>query len=433
MNTTSRKRILIADDEAAQRHLLRNALEHAGYDCLEAPNGARALAAAGDCDLLLLDVRMPGMSGLETLEALRGTRPDLPVILLTAYIDVRDAVTAIKQGAADYLEKPVDLDELISVIDDTFGVASRAPDPELPLDVGIVAESASMREAFRQALHAARADASVLLLGESGTGKEVIAAYVHRHGPRAQAPFVTVDCTSLPESLAESILFGHVRGAFTGAERDQPGRFDEAEAGTVFLDEVGELPLAIQPKLLRVLESGEFRPVGAGKPRRASVRVIAATNRALDMEVARGRFREDLYFRLNVFPITAPPLRERPEDVLPLAELFLRARKKRLSPAAERKLLAYPWPGNVRELRNVLERAAILAAGGAILPEDLPPMLASGPDSEGGRVLVGDMAEIQRRAILEALERTGGNKTQAAALLGISRRNLLYKLRAYGQ
>jgi len=303
--------------------------------------------------------------------------------------------------------------------------------PALP--EGVVAESAAMRGVFQQAARVAAADATVLLLGESGAGKEVIARFVHAHSARARVPLVAMDCTSLPETLAESALFGHEKGAFTGAEAARRGRFEEADGGTVFLDEIGELPLTLQPKLLRVLETGVFRRVGGQEERSADVRVIAATNRNLEDEVKRGAFREDLYYRLNVFPIQIPPLRDRADDILPIADGFLKAQRKRISPAAQRLLLAHAWPGNVRELRNVMERAAILSNGALILPPDLPPNLQriTPVPAESG-VLVGDMQEIQRRAILEALEKTRGNKTQAAQLLGISRRNLIYKLRAYG-
>ncbi|MFP4500974.1 MAG: sigma-54-dependent transcriptional regulator [Candidatus Hydrogenedentota bacterium] len=426
--------IAVVDDEPAQRALLTNTLERAGYAVRPCADGDTALDVAPDVDLMLLDVRMPGMSGLDVLARLRKDRPELPVILLTAYIDVRDAVQAIKQGALDYLEKPLDLDELVAAIDDALGVTGRRVGTDLPgLPAGIVAESEAMREVFRQAARVAETDTTVLVLGPSGVGKEVVAQFIHQHSARSARPLVAVDCTSLPENLAESELFGHEKGAFTGADSARPGRFEEADGSTMFLDEIGELPLALQPKLLRVLETGAFRRVGGRAERGVDVRVVAATNRDLEVEVREGRFREDLYYRLNVFPIAVPPLRERPEDVLALAEKFLRVQRKRLAPAAQRVVAAYAWPGNVRELRNAMERAAILANGTVVLPADLPPNLREPvAKPEAGGVLVGDMQEIQRRAILEALEKTGGNKTQASELLGISRRNLVYKLRAYG-
>ena len=427
-------RVCVVDDEAVQRTLLENALERAGYAPALCADGEAALEAADGADLMLLDVRMPGLSGLEVFERLRVSHPHLPVIFLTAYIDVRDAVRAVKLGAVDYLEKPVDLDELIAAIDDTLGIRGRQVAAELALPRGIVAESEAMRQLFAQAARVAESEATVLILGDSGAGKEVVARYIHERSARKGGPMVAVDCTSLPANLAESELFGHERGAFTGADAARAGRFEEAEGGTLFLDEIGELPLALQPKLLRVLETGRFRRVGGQEERRANVRVLAATNRDLEAEVRDGAFREDLFYRLNVFPVTVPALRDRPDDILPLADRFLEGQHKRLAPAAQRLLAAHDWPGNVRELRNVMERAAILANGSLVLPKDLPPTLQDAPEraAEAATVLVGDMKEIQRRAILEALEQTGGNKTKAAEILGISRRNLIYKLRAYG-
>jgi two-component system, NtrC family, response regulator HydG len=430
-----RHRIAIVDDDPGQRQLLANALERAGYDSIRCEDGPQALDAVPDASLMLLDVRMPGMSGLEVLEKVKQQRPQLPIILLTAYIDVRDAVNAMKQGALDYLEKPVDLDELIAAVDDALGATGRSVSevsgPELPEE--IVAESEAMRTVFQQAARVASSDATVLLLGESGTGKEVVAEFIHRRSPRGRKPFVRVNCGALPDNLIESEMFGHEKGAFTGADAQRKGRFEEAHEGSIFLDEIGELPLALQPTLLHVLERGGIRRVGGSQELTVDVRVIAATNRSLDEDVQEGRFREDLYYRLNVFALEVPPLRERRDDILPLAEHFLKGDKRRLAPATERVLMAYDWPGNVRELANAMERAAIMADGNLILPKDLPPQLQDAkPSEKSGTVLVGDMREIQRRAILEALEKTGGNKTRAADLLGISRRNLIYKLREYG-
>jgi DNA-binding NtrC family response regulator len=433
--STTRQVIAIVDDEPGQRQLLSNALERAGYASVSCATGAEGIAAADACDLMLLDVRLPDISGLEVLEQVQAARPGLPVILLTAYIDVRDAVAAIHKGALDYLEKPVDLDELIAAVDDALGEAGRpVTDPEgLALPDGVIAESAAMRTVLREALRAAPTRATVLLLGESGTGKDVVAGLIHARGPCPDGPLVRVNCGALPETLIESELFGHEKGAFTGADAAREGRFGEARGGTLFLDEVGELPLALQPKLLHVLENGSYRRVGGDTERHTDARVVAATNRDLAAQAREGRFREDLFFRLNVFPVELPPLRERTDDILPLAALVLDPQRKRLSPAAERLLLAHSWPGNVRELRNALERAAIMSDGPMILPGDLPPQVRDAPPApEGGQVLVGDMQEIQRRAILEALEKTGGNKTRAAGLLNISRRNLIYKLREYG-
>jgi len=425
--------IAIVDDEAGQRELLSASLRAAGYATLLCTGGREAIAAAPRCSLMLLDVRMPEMNGFQVLERVKSEWPSLPVILLTAVIDIRNAVAAIKAGALDYLEKPVDIDELVSAVDDALGMAGPRSETELDLPPYIVAESASMRALLGQALRVASSQVTVLILGESGVGKEVIARFIHDSSSRKSMPMVRVDCGALPENLVESELFGHEKGSFTGANLQRKGQFEVANGGTVFLDEIGELPLTVQPKFLNVLESGLFRRVGGSQEQRTDARVVTATNRDLESDVRQGKFREDLFYRINVFPLYAPPLRERRDDILPLADHFLKGRKLRLAPATERLLRAYEWPGNVRELRNAMERSAILAHGSLILPGDLPPQLQKAtPVKEPQSVLVGDMEEIQRRAILEALEKTSGNKTQAAALLGISRRNFIYKLRDYG-
>jgi DNA-binding NtrC family response regulator len=432
--TNSISTIAVVDDEYAQRELLAAALRSAGYAALLCTNGEEALEAAPNCDLMLLDVRMPGMSGFEVLDRIKAQWPALPIILLTAFIDVRDAVVAIKAGALDYLEKPVDIDELVAAVDDALGKTGSTSESAVSIPSNVIAESTALRLIFEQAARVADSNVSVMILGESGVGKEVLARYIHENSGRSSAPMVRVDCGALPENLVESELFGHEKGAFTGADVLRRGQFEVADGGTVFLDEIGELPLSVQPKFLHVLESRLFRRVGGSRELQTDVRVIAATNRDLDEDVRQGRFREDLFYRLNVFPLRIPPLRDRPDDILPLADHILKDRRLRLAPAAERLLRAYDWPGNVRELRNAMERAAILAHGSLILPDDLPPQLQKAPVAPraSGSVLVGDMDEIQRRAILEALEKTGGNKTHAAALLKISRRNLIYRLRDYG-
>lgn len=432
----TRPRIAIVDDDPGQRQLLDNALERAGFETQLCVDGEAALVAACDVDAMVLDVRMPGMSGLDVLARLQDSQPALPVILLTAYIDLKDAVSAMKHGARDYLEKPVDLDELVVAVDDALGlgreVLSTLESAILP--AGVVAESPSLQALFRQVLRAAPTDATILISGETGVGKQVVAEFIQRASSREAGPFVTVDCGALPEHLVESALFGHEQGAFSGAEHAHAGYFEVADGGTLFLDEIGSLPLAFQPLLLRVLETGEYQRVGGSTERRTDIRLLAATNQDLAEAVASGAFREDLYYRLNVFPVTVPPLRERCEDIEPLAQQVLGEYGKRLSPAATRQLLAYPWPGNVRELRHALERAAILSDGKQVLPAHLPGHIR---EYRSGTVLsgpsrVGTMAEIQRQAILDALEESGGNKTQAATLLGISRRKLVYKLREYG-
>lgn len=429
-------RIAIVDDDPGQRQLLDNALERAGFETRLCEEGEAGLAVAGEVDAMVLDVRMPGLSGLEVLARLQESHPSLPVILLTAYMDLKDAVSAMKHGARDYLEKPVDLDELVVAVDEALGLGRAALSTleSAILPAGIVAESPAMQALFRQVQRAATTDATILIEGETGVGKQVVAEFIQRASGRAAGPFVTVDCGALPEHLVESALFGHEKGAFSGAEHRHAGYFEVADGGTLLLDEIGSLPLALQPLLLRVLEAGEYQRVGANTEQTTDVRLIAATNLDLSEAVVSGVFREDLYYRLNVFPVTVPPLRERCEDIESLARQVLEGYGKRLAPATARQLLAYPWPGNVRELKHALERAAILSDGQQVLPVHLPghirdyrPRLApKGPSH------VGTMAEIERQAILDALEETGGNKTQAASILGISRRKLVYKLREYG-
>ncbi|OIP31605.1 MAG: hypothetical protein AUK47_22180 [Deltaproteobacteria bacterium CG2_30_63_29] len=427
--------IAVVEDDSGQRQLLISALTAAGYETIPCGTGEAGLEAAPLAQLMLLDVRLPGINGLEVLERVNQSHPQLLVILLTAYIDVREAVVAIKSGALDYLEKPIDLDELVAAVDDALGTSGRLVSSEdgfeLPND--IIVESAAMRQLFRQAYRAAISDATVLILGQSGTGKDVLASFIHSQSQRARGPFVRVNCGALPEHLIESELFGHERGAFTGANSSHKGRFEEADGGTLFLDEIGELPLQLQPKLLHVLEGQPYRRLGGNKELKSDLRLVSATNKDLEESVAAGTFREDLYYRLNVVALQIPPLKDRRDDILPLAEWLIKDRKQRLSPAAERTLMLYDWPGNVRELKNGLERASIMANGSLILPTDLPAKIQNAPTAPAsGTVLVGNMQEIQRRAILEALEKTGGNKTRAAALLNISRRNLIYKLREYG-
>jgi len=444
--SSSGKTILIVDDDPKQREVLRGFLEARGYGIREASDAPSALdlLAEGMPDLVLMDVRMPGMTGIEGLARMRERNPALAVILLTAYADVRDAVEAMRLGALDYLEKPIDLHELALVVEESIGASGpdRAPDlPDLP--DGIVAASEAMCRVFSEAALVARTDATVLLTGESGTGKEIVAEFVHRRSARAEGPFLRVNCAAIPQTLVESELFGHVKGAFTGADITREGRFEAAARGTLLLDEIAELPLAVQPKLLRVIENETFERVGESTPRHANVRLIAATNRNLEDEITARRFREDLFYRINVFRLHLPPLRERREEIVPLARAFLgRAgkAKARLSPAAQRVLEAYRWPGNLRQLANVIERAAILAAGDVLLPEHFPDSVrrpaaagAGGVDGEGevaGSVLT--VNEAERRAIRDALQKTGGNRTQAAKLLGISRRTLIYRLKEYG-
>jgi len=429
--------VLVVDDEPSQRQLFAESVRQLGFSVLEAGSGEEAveIVARRSPDLVLLDVRLPGMSGLEALRRIREEMPDVSVLLITAYADVRDAVTALKSGACDYLTKPVDLEELKTAILDQLGESHDKADvvSELPpLPAEIVFADPAFRRVLETAALVAPTEAPVLILGPSGSGKDVIARLICRWSRRSEGPFVAANCAGLPETLIESELFGHVKGAFTGAQTDRKGYFRAAHGGTLFLDEIGELPLHLQAKLLRVLENGEITPVGSDQPVRVDFRLIAATHRDLTEAVAEGRFREDLFYRLNVFELRVPPLHERREDILPLARHFAEqfaGRPVRFSPQAAGALLAHPWPGNVRELRNVVQRACLLARGDVVLPEHLPPQISRTvegfQDSQTGRL---DL--VERAAILATLEECGGNRTLAARKLGISRRTLIYKLRA---
>ena len=434
-----KRTILIVDDEASQRDLLGGFVQSLGFEAREAPSGEYALEAIRrePPDMVLLDVRMPGQSGIEVLAEVRKFAGDLPVLLITAHADLRQAVDAVKGGADDYLAKPVDLDELEAAISDAIGPADRdavagSTTPELPHD--FVCESAAMRHLVETIAVVAPSEAPVLITGESGSGKEVVAQLIHRWGLRPDGPLVAANCAGLPESLIESELFGHTKGAFTGAVDVRQGFFRAADGGTLFLDEIGELPVHLQPKLLRALESKQVVPVGSDSPVDVETRLVAATNRDLEEAVAGGRFRDDLYYRINVVELAVPPLRHRHDDILPLARRFgteFARGPVRLSPHAVQSLLAYSWPGNVRELRNAIERACLLCRGDVIMPEHLPPKiaaLAAHPPKEGGKA--GRLSRVERATILATLEECGGNRTHTAKKLGISRRALIYKLRA---
>lgn len=432
--------ILIVDDEAPQRELLGGFVRSLGFAVDEAVSAEEALERLGQSlpDMVLLDVRLPGITGTEALPKIREISTELPILLITAYADLRDAVSAVKGGACDYLSKPLDLDELEAVILDTLGAAeidadrSRDLAPDLPDDV--VAGSGPMRHLVKTVAVVAPSNAPVLILGPSGAGKEVLAKLTHQWSLRADKPLIAANCAGLPESLIESELFGHVKGAFTGATEDRKGVFRAADSGTLFLDELGELPLHLQPKLLRALETGQVTPVGSDKPVQVDVRLVAATNRDLAEAVSAGQFREDLYYRVNVVELTLPPLSERPDDILELARRFALefvGRPIRLSPQATQCLLFYTWPGNVRELRNAIQLACLVCRGDVILPEHLPPKIAQRePSEQASTSKAGRLSQVERATILATLEECEGNRTEAAKKLGISRRGLIYKLRA---
>lgn len=434
-------RILIVDDDPGQRSLLNSFLTGNGFETVLAESGDRALGAlrSGDFNLMISDVRMPGMSGLETLRRARQEHAVLPVLLVTAYADIREAVGAMQDGAVNYLPKPIDLDELLTIVRQvtgTAGLPAAQPSELRPLPSTVIAQSPLMKAVFHDAALIAASDSRILITGESGVGKEVLADVIHGWSERASGPFVKVNCAAIPETLLESELFGHEKGSFTGAVAQRIGRFEEANNGTIFLDEIADMALPLQAKLLRVTQDGRFTRVGSNKELSTNARVLAATNRLLEDRVTAGLFREDLFYRLNVVELNVPPLRERPEDILPLASAFVAHFSKgraRFSPAVASSLVRYSWPGNIRELRNAMERAVLLSGGELVLPDHLPtrvrgtlesPAVSSSLDPER-------LGEIERQAILQALRNHDYNRTETAKALGISRRALLYKLQRF--
>src|SRR3954466_3451236 len=447
--------ILIADDEESIRHVLATLLGERGYEVRAVADGEEALRelSARDYDALVTDVRMPRLNGLELVKAAQSASPDTTVIVMSAYGSHDLALEAMKAGAYDYLGKPFRPDEVLLVVrkaeererlrrENTFlrkQVARRGPQ--------LVAEGPAMKEVLRVVQKVAPTPTTVLIEGESGTGKELVARALHDLSPRAERPFVAVNCGAIPETLIESELFGHAKGAFTDARSVKRGLFEEADGGTLLLDEVGELPLPVQPSLLRVLQEGEVRRVGDNRSTRVDVRVLAATNRDLAAQVQQGRFREDLYYRLNVVGVRLPPLRERQEEIPLLAERLLARHgerlglpQRRLSPRALESLRRYRWPGNVRELENALERALVLSEDEEIGPESLPEAVqrALDPEPLPPQLDPDDLSVKRAQRVLEAdlirraLERTSGNRTRAAELLELSPRALLYKIREYG-
>jgi DNA-binding NtrC family response regulator len=435
-------RLLIVDDDAGQRSLLDSFLRGQGFETVLADSGERALALLPTAKfaLMISDVRMPGLSGLETLRRVRQDFPALPVLLVTAFADVRDAVEAMRDGALNYLAKPIDLDELLATVRHATGVTAPAlnlgTDRVLPANV--IAQSPLTVALFQQIALIAPSEARVLITGESGTGKEVVADVIHAWSTRVTEKIIKVNCAAIPETLLESELFGHEKGAFTGATAMRIGRFEEANGGTIFLDEIAEMTPALQAKLLRVMQDGKFQRIGSNREIQTNARILAASNRDLEAEVKAGRFREDLFYRLNVVELNLPPLRERREDVLPLANLFVgefARNRARLAEATADCLRNYSWPGNVRELRNTIERAVLLSQSDLILPEHLPAKLREATKSAPPTLSLDmqTMDEIERHAILAALQQHKSNRTETAKTLGISRRTLLYKLQRLRQ
>ena len=455
-----KKRILVVDDERNMLRLAEMMLEKIGYESLQADNADEALRILGGTriDLVLTDLKMPtGMSGLDLLVEMRRREREMPVVIMTAYGTIKSAVEAMKQGASDYILKPFDVDSIEVVISRVFELEKvRRENIYLKEELKhqreaqqIIGGSRKMQEIHALIDRLAPTDVSVLLYGETGTGKELLARSIHEKSARGDKLFVAVNCAAIPTTLLESELFGHVRGAFTGAEVERTGRFEKADEGSIFFDEIGDMEPVLQAKILRVLQEKEFEKVGSNETISVNVRVIAATNKDLKRMIQEKTFREDLYYRLNVVRIVVPPLRERAEDVPPLAEYFTRKYSgewgKEVAPPSEdalRALSGYAWPGNVREMENVIERAVALNATGWIGLDDLPPEIVYGaPESPTGVSappagsrgdLDGAVSSLEREMIGKALRESDGVKARAAKLLGISERNLWYKLKKYG-
>jgi len=445
--------ILLIDDEPQLCHIVSLLLREHGHVVDVAASGPTALAQAevSPPDVAVIDVTLPGMSGIETFTALRTHDAELTAIFITAFGSIPSAVTAMRAGAFDYLTKPFDNDQLLLTIDRALQLRQLTQEVgrlkaelhgrlEFP---GIIGNSPAIQEILRVLPRVAATDATVLLLGESGTGKELIARNVHRHSRRATGPFVALNCSAIPAGLVETEFFGHERGAFTDARELRIGRFEQAHGGSLFLDEVGDLPLEAQAKLLRVLEDREVTRVGARKALSVDVRVVAATHRGLEEAVARGKFRDDLYWRLNVVPLRLPPLRERPSDLPLLIDYFvdrlnaeLNRRLTGVSPEAQRVLAGHEWPGNIRELENILKRAMILAEGPVLQVEDLPCPLGRSSGGSGPITLADAVGRattrVERSLIETTLAQYRGNRTATADVLGINRKTLFYKMRAHG-
>lgn len=441
--------ILVVDDDVDMREMVHDMLKDRGHQVTIAGSGQEALKLLGEEDyaVVLTDLRMKGIQGLELLAEIKRTHPDINVILMTAFGSVETAVDAMKHGASDYLTKPVKKDELVRVIERVVREASlRREVNRLRQEVHreysfhqILGKSKPMQAVFDLIKRVADSPTNVLITGESGTGKELVAKAIHFNSDRKEAPFIPVNCAAIPEQLLESELFGHMRGAFTDAKMDKRGLFEEAQKGTLFLDEISELPLMLQAKLLRAIQEKEIRRVGANKSIAIDVRIIAATNLNLSEEVKAKRFRDDLYYRLNVIEVKLPPLRDRREDIPLLVEAFLKRCAatrgkdvKGVNEAALAMLMDYAWPGNVRELENVIERAVTLSRGGKITPDDLPPAVQG---ARGDRRVLDEAAEktlplheIEKEYIKKILDKMGGNKYQAAHVLGIDRKTLYRKL-----
>jgi two-component system, NtrC family, response regulator AtoC len=445
---TAKYRVLVVDDEASSRELCGALLRDLGFDIEEAASGARALGVleASPVDIVLTDVRMPGMSGIELLQAIKQNYPGTEVVIMTGYGTIPSAVEAMKLGAYDYITKPFAVEEFRQVFKRLVEIQELTRENRLLREqvkshqgfANIIGTSGKMQKIYRLILKAAAKRNHVLILGESGTGKELVARAIHAQSPWANQPFVPVDCGALAPTLIESELFGHVRGAFTGASQTRQGLLATAGAGTLFLDEIAELPVELQVKLLRALQEREIKPIGSNERVRIDARIIAATNQNIEEAIKRGAVRKDLYFRLNVVSIKMPALRERKSDIAALVHYFIdqygaeEGRITGVSFEAMTRLMNYNWPGNVRELENAIQRAIVLGAGPLIQVKDLPSNLLYPMTAEAGGPEVLPLDELERRAILQALEATGGDRLHAAKLLRIGKTTIYRKIRHYG-
>jgi two-component system, NtrC family, response regulator HydG len=453
----NKKQILVIDDDHEMRSLLKDFFTELGYSMSEYASASQALAQmqndhgmnADDIDLIISDINMPGMSGLEFTETFKRINAKIPIILITAFGSIETAIDSIRKGAFDYIVKPFKLDELSVTVERALEFTQLRRDNKILRDEikqshafrGIVGKSQGMQEVFDLIKRVAPAQANVLISGESGTGKERVARAIHELGPRGQKPFVAINCTAIPDTLLESELFGHAKGSFTGAIQRKRGLFEEADGGTVFLDEIGDMDQALQAKLLRVIQEKKVRSVGDNVDRPIDVRILAATHKDLKAAIKNGTFREDLFYRLSVIPIVIPPLRHRPEDIAPLAEFFLKkfaaengSNIQGFTKEAMERLIQLPWEGNVRELENLVERCVVLGKGNFIEVEDLPVAKIDETESFFAQTkgTVQTLEEVEKRYIRFVLEKAGGKKEKAAQMLGVNRRTLYRKEREYG-
>lgn len=449
MSPQNLRKVLLIDDDDSLRRVTEYSLHSAGFQVLSAANAEQGLKSF-DIDspsVVITDINMPGLSGYDVLEKVKESNPETIVIVITAYGSIEKAVEAMKMGAYDYIIKPFSKDELILTVEKALNLLGlKAENQRLKEEIAyhvdfshMVGNSDKMKSVFDVVRKVAPSEASVLITGESGTGKELVARAIHQGSQRNRKPFVAINCAAIPENLLESELFGHVRGAFTGASQDREGKFVEADGGTLFLDEIGEMPISLQPKLLRALQEMQIEPVG-GRTRSVDVRIVAATNRDVEGSIEEGSFREDLYYRISVIPIDLPPLRHRADDIPQLIKFFLKrndAASQKFSDEAMSQLTSYRWPGNVRELQNVIERLVILHPNETIQVEHLPAKLLRKHSSQSGQIvdLPPDgysLEELEREIIVQALERNGWNQTRAADFLKIPRHTIIYRLEKYG-